>query len=191
MEMEFPGEMETARLTLRKLAQADAEALFEAYKDPDHLRYMVSRPHRSLKDTRLYIEDTMRRWDAGDRKEYAVVWSATGAVIGSTGAYIANGRVSLGIVLAPRWAGKRIAIEATKGMIGLLQTLPETFRIWAFCESTHDTSRTVLRRIGFREEGIVHAWARFPGLDGEVRDCRFFYFPKDQPVAPEPGPARS
>lgn len=129
----------------------------------------------------------MRRWEAGDRKEYAIVRKATGEVIGSTGAYITNGRVSLGIVVAPRWSKKRIAIEATKGMIGLLQTLPEVFRIWAFCESTHEASRTVLRRIGFHEEGIVHAWARFPGLSAEVRDCRFFYFPKSQPIAPEPG----
>lgn len=187
MEMIFPKEIETARLTLRKLTQADAEALFEAYEDPHHLRYMVSRPHRSQTDTRQYIEDSMRRWEAGDRKEYTIVWRATGEVLGSTGAYIANGRVSLGIVVAPHWSGKRIAIEATKGMIGLLQTMPEAFRIWAFCESTHEASRTVLRRIGFREEGIVHTWARFPNLGTEARDCRFFYFPKDQPIAPEPG----
>lgn len=177
---EFPQRIATERLELRRLALTDVDALFEAYKNPEHLRFLGSVAHRSPADTLRYIEDSIARWDAGDRKEYAMVWRETGEVCGSIGAFLNNGRASIGIVVAPKWGRHRVAYEATQALGAAAYSVPGIFRVWAFCNASNEVSRAVLLRCGFVEEGVVRAWARFANLGPEAQDCRFFFLPKPQ-----------
>jgi [ribosomal protein S5]-alanine N-acetyltransferase len=177
---EFPEQIASERLDLRRLAPTDVDALFEAYKDPEHLRFLGSAAHRSPADTLRYIEDSIARWDAGDRKEYALVWRETGEICGSIGAFASNGRASIGIVVGPNWGGRRIAYEATRALGAAAYAVPGIFRVWAFCNASNEVSRAVLLRCGFVEEGVVRAWARFANLGPEAEDCRFFFLPKPE-----------
>lgn len=177
---DFPRQIVTERLELRRLARADVDALFEAYKDPEHLRFLGSVAHSSPTDTLRYIEDSIARWDAGDRKEYAMVWRETGEVCGSIGAFPGNGRASIGIVVGPKWGRLGIAYEATQALGAAAYRVPGIFRVWAFCNASNEVSRAVLLRCGFVEEGVVRSWARFANLGPGAHDCRFFFLPGPQ-----------
>jgi [ribosomal protein S5]-alanine N-acetyltransferase len=179
-DSEFPPRFATDRLDMRRLALTDVDALFEAYKDPEHLRFLGSVAHGSPADTLRYIEDSIARWEAGDRKEYAMVWRETGEVCGSIGVFLSHGRASIGIVVAPKWGRHRIAYEATPALGAVAYRVPGIFRVWAFCNAANEVSRAVLLRCGLVEEGVVRSWARFSNLGPDAEDCRFFYLPRPQ-----------
>lgn len=176
--LDFPERITSERLDLRRLAPTDVEAVFEAYKDREHLALLGSAAHESLADTARYIEDSIARWSAGDRKEYAIVWRDGGEVCGTIGAYVSGGRASIGIVVAPKWGRRQIAVEATRALGAVAYRISGIFRVWAFCNASNEVSRTILLRCGFVEEGVVRSWARFANLGPGAYDCRFFWLPK-------------
>ena len=54
--MNWPNTVETERLVLRVPVASDAEAIFDGYaRDPEVVRYLTWRPHRSLTDTRQFL----------------------------------------------------------------------------------------------------------------------------------------
>jgi RimJ/RimL family protein N-acetyltransferase len=56
----LPDSFETSRLRLRPVAVDDAEAIFGAYaQDEEVARYLIWRPHRSLSETKGYVERCM------------------------------------------------------------------------------------------------------------------------------------
>ena len=53
----LPDSFETSRVRLRPVAVEDAEAIFDAYaQDEEVVRYLIWRPHRSLSETKAYVE---------------------------------------------------------------------------------------------------------------------------------------
>ena len=177
--MNLPKRIFLKRLCLVQLGQQYSQALFEnQFQDQDNLKFMTMRPHEALADTQQYIVDSNNRWEAGDRMEYAIEWRDTGQVVGTLAAYPSGGRVSLGVVVSRGWSSRGVAVEATQGLVAVLQRMPEVYRIWAYCDASHERSIATLLRCGFKEEGLVHDWAVFPHLGSSARNCLFFYYPK-------------
>ena len=53
----LPDTFETARLLLRPVTVADADAIFDSYaQDEEVARYVIWRPHRSRGETQAYVE---------------------------------------------------------------------------------------------------------------------------------------
>lgn len=100
---DFPHTLHSRRLTLRRLVASDAPPLFSrCFQQADPLRFVSFAPHRTVADTERYVADSIARWEAGDRKEYALLHNASAEVVGVVGVYIHLGRCSLGSMRAGR-----------------------------------------------------------------------------------------
>ena len=56
MRRVLPDRFDSARLILRPIAAADAPSIFAAYaQDPEVVRFVIWRPHRTLRDTEAYL----------------------------------------------------------------------------------------------------------------------------------------
>ena len=109
-----PPTLETPRLRLRPLEEADAAALHAIQSDPDHMRFY---PHPfSLQETRDWIGRTRFRYERDGFALLAVEDRSTGEFLGNVGPAIQRvdgvDEVELGWSIAPSRAGQGIATEA-------------------------------------------------------------------------------
>ncbi len=171
--MNGPERIETARLVLRKPRARDAHAMFTRYaSDPEVTRFLSWARHRSVEDTRAFLEFSdaeWRRWPAGP---YLIESRAGGQLLGSTGlAFETPFRAATGYVLARDAWGAGYATEALGGMVDLARGLGLR-RLYALCHPDHAASWRVLEKCGFLREGVLRRYAEFPNLrPGEPEDC--------------------
>jgi ribosomal-protein-alanine N-acetyltransferase len=119
--------IDTDRLRLRKPTLDDAEALHEAYGDPEAMRYIGAGETRDLAGTRALLERSLERWEADgfghfavERKEDGrvvgrvgfVVWDADDWQPGTLAAFGDRAAIELGWILAREHWGHGYATEA-------------------------------------------------------------------------------
>lgn len=167
--MKAPATIQTDRLLLRKPATEDAEEIFETYAgDPDVVRYLAWPMHRSLDDTRAFLEFSEAEWSAWPAGPYLIRALADDALLGSTGlGFEGPRRASTGYVLARHAWGRGFATEALLAMRQTASDLHVT-RLIAFCHPQHGPSRRVLEKAGFEAEGTLRQYCEFPNLEPGV-----------------------
>jgi len=171
----FPDLFTTARLVLRPVAAADAEAIFVAYaQDPEVTRHMIWRPHRTIDDTLAYVGDCMALHPEAARV-YALVARDAGTLFGSLHLRRpAPHRVEAGYVLArPQW-GRGLMTEALQAAVGWTLAQPDLFRFAAVCDVDNPASARVMEKAGLTREGVLKRFMLHPNLSAEPRDC-FIY----------------
>ena len=67
-----PPVLRTARLVLRPLTPADADALFPIFADAETMRFMPSPPHRDARETRAQLAADMGRFRAPTLRNVAL-----------------------------------------------------------------------------------------------------------------------
>ncbi len=157
--------LETARLVLTRPADADAEAIFERYAaDPDVTRLLAWPTHRSVDDTRLFLEFSDAEWERGPVGPY-LIWSRdSGALLGATGlSFDASGAATTGYVLARDAWGRGYATEALQAMVSRARELGVT-HLSALCHPGHAASIRVLEKCGFAFESLRTGHSEFPNL---------------------------
>jgi RimJ/RimL family protein N-acetyltransferase len=77
--------IETERLLLRKPRLDDADALLEAYSDPETMRYIGDGSTTDLDGVRVAIAKWLARWDADGLGQFAVERRDDGRVVGRVG----------------------------------------------------------------------------------------------------------
>jgi RimJ/RimL family protein N-acetyltransferase len=163
--------IETARLVLRPPALADAEALHEAYSDPEVMRYIGVGETFDLEETRAWIEEkALRRWRADgfghyvlERREDRRVLGRAGFLVWDPDAWRTGTRadlgeraaVELGWLLAREHWGRGYAVEAARALrdhgfeeLGLPRLISLILR-------GNERSVRVAERIGSRYVGDV------------------------------------
>jgi len=171
--MRAPERVETTRLRLRKPAVADAEAVFARYaSDPEVTRFLSWATHRSLDETRAFLEFSEAQWARWPAGPYLVESRADGALLGGTGlAFETPRRASTGYVLAKDAWGKGYATEALRAIVSLARDMGVR-RLYALCHPDHAASWRVLEKGGFGREGILSRHSKFPNLSpGEPCDA--------------------
>ncbi len=163
--MDLPSELDTARLHLRRPTLADADAIFASFAaDAEVTRYLSWPRHRSTADTREFVEDGEREWDAHGTGPY-LVFSRDGRLVGATGLHLETPyRASTGYALARDAWGRGYATEATRAMAVLAWSLPRLARLYALCHAQHAASARVLEKAGFEREGLLRRYLVFPNL---------------------------
>ena len=159
----------TSRLILRPPTLADADAIFRSYpQDPEVTRYLIWRPHRSLADTREFVQACINAWDGGTRFPWVIVREEDGQMLGMLDARIDDGfEVSVGYVLAREHWGNGYVPEALQVVIDIFWTRPEVFRIWAICDVENPASARVLEKVGMACEGVLRRYVRHPNVSDE------------------------
>lgn len=158
--------LSTPRLTLRPLTLADAPFILELLNDPDWLRYIGDRGVRTLDDARRYLQDgPIASYARNGFGLLAVDLKADGTTIGMCGLIRRDtlDDVDLGFAFLPAYRGQGYASEAGAAVLAHASDVLKLKRIVAITTQDNAGSMAVLRKLGFRLEGLI-AWPE----DGEV-----------------------
>jgi [ribosomal protein S5]-alanine N-acetyltransferase len=168
----LPSGFASQRLILRPIVPDDAPAIFAGYaQDPEVVRYVMWRPHRTLWDTEAFITDCLAASPAQART-YAVVDRTDGQLVGAFGLRRPQPhRLDCGYVLAPRLWGRGLMTEALTTVARWAMRQPEIWRIGAVCDVDNRGSARVMEKAGLSREGILRRWLIHPNLSSEPRDC--------------------
>ncbi|WP_105167838.1 GNAT family N-acetyltransferase [Pseudoalteromonas sp. T1lg23B] len=158
--MEFP-ELETSRLALNKLSKDDTPALFEIFSDKSVVKYYDIDAHKSEEQSSALIDFFNSRFDEKVGIRWAIREKNTGQLIGTCGLNAINSKMKnagIGYELSPKYWGLGFTTEALRKIIGLAfskeSPFCELYRIQADTMIDNVASEAVLKKLGFREEGV-------------------------------------
>jgi ribosomal-protein-alanine N-acetyltransferase len=148
--------IETARLTIRPLREDDADALHEAWSDPEVFRYLPAEPSASVDETRVRLA----RHLGSELALWAVEERDSGEVVGVCGLIPVQGTgpdIEVAYHLARLWWGQGIATEAASACVaaGLADGLP---RVVAYAFAENAASIRVLEKAGLHRAGTRQAY---------------------------------
>jgi len=168
----LPAIFQTARLVLRPIVRADADAIFDGYaQDVEVARFVIWRPHRSRSDTDAFI-DLCIATPADVARTYVVAGREDLAVRGSFDLrQVAPHRLEFGYVLARPWWGQGLMTEVLIEVVGWALRQAAIFRIGAVCDVANIGSARVMEKAGLVREGLLRRWLVLPGTSDEPRDC--------------------
>lgn len=166
-----PERVETDRLRLRRPVLADAESIFTRYaSDPSVTAFLSWPRHRSIEDTRAFLEWSEAEWGRWPAGPYLVESRESGDLLGSTGfGFETPHRASTGYVLAKDAWGRGYATEALRAVAGIGERIGLR-RLYALCHHEHRASSRVLDKCGFVREGTLRRHTVFPNL-GRDEPC--------------------
>ena len=167
----LPDTFETARLLLRPVAAADADAIFDTYaQDKDVARYVIWRPHRTRSETYAYVEHCIAMPVEVERT-YVLVGREDNVIRGAFALQPAPYRLDCGYVLARRWWRQGLMTEVLTEVAVWALRQSSVFRIGAVCDVENIGSARVLEKSGFIREGVLHRWLLHPNISHKPRDC--------------------
>lgn len=180
--MQPPDEFRTERLRLRRIAAADAPALFAAYaSDPEVTRYMSWRTHASPAETREFVDGAVRSWEDGDEFIWVLVPHDHDGPIGAVGAAPGPHGVMIGYVLGRPWWRRGLMSEALRPIMEWWRQQPDVHRIWAYCAADHERSARVLEHAGMDREALLRRWIVLPNLSERPSDALVYAWIRPEP----------
>jgi len=149
--------------------QNDAESIFQRYAgDPDIGEFLAWPIHRSIDDTRRFLEFSDTEWQQSPAGPYLMFSRDDARLLGSTGlAFESPQCASTGYVLARDSWGSGFATEALVEMQNLSSDLGVE-RLYALCHPDHIASIRVLEKCGFDLEPNVCQSCEFPNREPGV-----------------------
>ena len=153
----FPR-IETPRLTLRRIEQRDAEALFPVFSDEQVMEYYGNPVHRALADT----QEQIRMLDHWYARREGIRWGIARkddpdeTLIGSCGFFLfdeAFQRAETGYELRRDCWRQGIMREALSAALTFAFTTMGLHRVEAVVDDGNDASQGLLRALGFTHEG--------------------------------------
>jgi len=171
-----PATLDTPRLRLRAPVVEDAAAIFDAYtQDAQVARYTTWSPHRSLDETRGFLEHhCLAGRKAGTVFSWLITISEGGAAAGMIDFRLAACRAEVGYVLAHRYWGRGLMTEAAGAVVEWVIAQPEIHRVWATVDLENVASQRVLEKVGMVREGVLRRWLVAPNLGPVPRDVWSF-----------------
>ena len=158
--------LRTARLVLRPLVEADAEAMHIALSDVELMRWWSSAPHADLAETRAYVA-------ANAAQTQWLTWAITvdgGEALGWVvlGEY-REGIRELGYILRRSAWGQGFAREAVSAVIDHGFGAMGLRRICADVDPNNPGSVRLLRALGFQQEGYLRQeWETHNGVSDSL-----------------------
>jgi RimJ/RimL family protein N-acetyltransferase len=150
--------LETERLILRKMAPSDAEAVFAYASDPEVTRYLIWETHRSIEDSRTFLELESSKRESGGEPEWGIVYKGDHRFIGTCGIVswdTDHARAELGYVLSRDYWGRGLMAEAVRAVISFCFQRMNLNRIEARCTAENAASARVMEKAGMSHEGTM------------------------------------
>ena len=155
--------LETARLAMRPLRDADAPFILELLNDPDWIRFIGDRKVRTLDDARGYIGRILKNQE---KLGFSLLHTALkdGTPAGLCGLIKRDDHedVDLGFAFLPAFRGRGYAAEAGAAARDYGVEVLGLECLVAFTDTENQASCRVLERLGFAYEGNI------PWGEGEV-----------------------
>jgi RimJ/RimL family protein N-acetyltransferase len=151
--------LETERLRLRPLELTDEDDVFVYQSDPEIVRYIPwpVRTREQVREALIRFAGRTRMTETGDGILFAVVWKATGTVIGQMNVSIASlddSHGEFGYVVSGAFAGRGIATEASRAVLDYGFTTLGLHQISARLDARNLASARVLEKLGMRREAM-------------------------------------
>jgi [ribosomal protein S5]-alanine N-acetyltransferase len=149
----MPPALETSRLRLRPLTEADAPFILELVNDADWLAYIGDKSVHSLEDARRYLRE-------GPIAMYAALGIGLCAMdlkapeprpVGLCGLLVREGSpdVELGYALLPEARGQGLMREAALAWMNYGDRQLKLREMHAYTHAENDASQALLARLGF------------------------------------------
>lgn len=162
MNLEWkPPTLETNRLLLRPVTEADAPAIFAYASNPAVTRFTLFETHQTIDDSRWFITEYAKSLYASQEPEpFALVLKddPLRTMIGSLGAHWAshaNGTMEFGYALAEPYWGRGLMVEAATALIRFVFAEYAVERLQARVLVGNAASERVLQKLGFMKEGVL------------------------------------
>ena len=149
--------LETERLILRTWTYDDAERLFEICSEAETMLHIGDRkPYETLENALEFLNWAIPYQAENGFCRWAVIEKRSGEIIGSCGfARREMEEVELGYLFAREAWGKGFATEAAKACLQHGYEKIGLTDIIALTDLDHKKSQNVLKKIGFRERGVI------------------------------------
>ena len=166
--------LETGRLHVRWMTEADVPSLYEVFGDPEVCRYW-SRPHlRNMAEARAllaeiehgYTRRTLSQWGIATRENDRVIGTCT-----LTSFSLDHRRAEVGFALGRAYWGRGYAVEALHALLNHAFESLDLHRLEADADPRNARSIRVLERLGFRREGLQRQ--RYL-INGEAQDALLY-----------------
>lgn len=150
--------LETERLILRRLTEADDSFIFELVNQPSWLEFIGDKGVRSLADARDYIRkgplDMYERYGFG---MYLVELKHIGTPMGMCGLIKRDALpdADVGFAFLPEYWGKGYAYEAAAAVVGYAGRVLGLERVLAITSLHNDSSIRLLEKIGLRFQQVM------------------------------------
>lgn len=149
--------IETPRLLLRPIIEADAAAMFEMDSNPKVLTYIPIVPQTDIRQSQRIVQHVQKQYQEHGIGRVAVVLKETNEFVGWSGfKWITehiNGRTEfheLGYRFLERHWGKGYATESAKACLEYAFNVLEFPVIYAYAAAEHFDSQKVLTKVGFK-----------------------------------------
>lgn len=162
--------LDTARLLLRHLTEADASFILELLNERGFIENIGDRGVRSLDDARRYISEgpgaSYQRYGYG---LWAIQERAGGQTVGICGLVRRDGLedADIGYAVLERFSGRGYATEAAAGVLDYARRVIGLDKVVAITTLKNEPSMAVLRQIGLRYVGLIR-------LSGHEEETAFF-----------------
>lgn len=166
--------LETDRMLLRKMTLDDAADMYRYASDPEVARYTTWEPHRSIEDSRRFLQLVVDDYEHGDCGSWGVVLKADDRFIGTAGYLWWNrdmARAEIGYSMARDQWGRGLMTEAVSAIIQFGFERMGLNRIEARCDSLNVGSARVMEKCGMVHEGTLREYFK---VDGDFRDLQLY-----------------
>ncbi len=170
--------LETERLTLRRMADGDLDAIYAMRSDPDVMRYIREPQKRA--ETANWIELVSSRWDTDGIGFCAMTIKETGDFAGWCGLWrlAESEEIEVGYAVAKRFWRRGYAVEAALRLLEYGFDELGLEKIVAVAREQNLASRRVMEKIGmefdyigrFYETELVHYSITREEFFGDDRD---------------------
>ena len=175
---EFAAPLQTERLLLRTMTDADVDDIHAYHSLEDVCRYLMYEPR-----TRDEVAEKVAKYSQaialagdGDYWQLAIERAdAPGRVIGDlyfTIESVANSTAEIGWVLNPDHAGRGYMTEAARAVLAIAFDALGLHRVKATLDPRNATSAALCTRLGMREEAYFVEDLWFKGAWGDTGDLR-------------------
>lgn len=178
MRLQLPERIITERLIIQRLRYEDAEEIFYTYASkPEATRFVNWPTHKSVRDTRSFLDYARAAWDMGTDYSYSIRIQHSNRLVGSFGVMNDLGKIQFGYIFSPTQWNLGYATEVCRKMMALLKEERGIHRIGTFVDTENEASIRVLQKSGLVEEARLPKWFRFVNQGNEPRDCVLYFLP--------------
>lgn len=166
---EFPV-LETDRLILRKIKEEDAKDLYVYYSNSNVTRFLNWNGPNSIENAIKIINSWNHEFENKNFIRWAITIKGINVIIGTVVIVTKDKAnyglftdditdvVGIGYELSEDYWNKGIMMEAVRAVINFTFNEIKTHRIQAFVEPENRASMNLLKKIGFKEEGLLRKY---------------------------------
>jgi len=177
-KLRLPEQLRTERLIFRRLRYEDAEEIFYTYASkPQVTKYVAWPTHRSIEDTRNFLQYAVNNWNMGRDFSYCMRLKDSKKMIGSFGLMNEEGKIQFGYALSPNYWNSGYATEARVMFMKMIRQYPQVISVNTFVDVENVGSIRVLEKAGLVRESTLKKWFRFVNQNMDAKDCYLYVLP--------------